>query len=416
MKRENCVILNKKIAEGKARLEVKSKEYEDTLATVCEKWIKEKTRLEGEMRAIDDEIEELQRRIMQKRYEKQDLERACKETIEEINSIRINYKDREDEIAELNRQIVANEQDSAETKQAIEDSEATIRTTEKSMKTNVGSRTEVILAIEKVKEDVAGEYSKLAKKIEFRERIERDKEELETEFENERAKVVALEGNRLKAQDNLAKVKSRLKEMLAKIMSDKIVLSQMEDEKKASAAARKFKEASKVSSDIKNLQKTIETAEAEVEAIKASKAQYETSLGNYDKELGEFKGKLENTEKELNKNKYHGLKHKIEEIKELEGQADEQTAGLLEAQETLLRDELKEMTGVFKYLEECEYKQMSPALIRETIQRLTEQAKALETEINELSQREEYEEADMKQQALDAISEKLETMQTLLHS
>jgi chromosome segregation protein len=411
--RENCTILDKKITEGKSRLEIKSKEYEDTLATVCEKWIKEKTRLEGEMKAIDDEIEELQRQIMQKRYDRQELEKSRKETVEEINSIRANYKDREDDIGELNKQIAANEQDSAETKQSIENSEETIKRIEKSLKETVDTKTELLSVIDKVKEELFDAQHKLLEKIEFREKVGKEKQEYENELQAERTQITNLEQIKSRTQNNLAKAESRLKEILAKIMSDKIVLSQMEDEKKALAAARKFKEASKVSTDIKNLQKNIEIAESEVESIKASKTQYENKLNECDKELSELKVKQENMEEQLNKSIYYELKKKMEEIKEMEVWANEYTGELLEVQVNLIRDELKEMTGRLKYLEECEFETMDSNKINETIKQLTEQSKVLEAEINELSLKEEYDEADLKQQVLDTIKEKLEMIKRL---
>jgi len=413
MERENCIILNKKITEGKSRLEIKSKEYEDTLATVCEKWIKEKTRLEGEMKTIDNEIEELQRQIMQKRYDKQELEKLCKETIEEINSIRANYRDRENEIRELNKQIEANEQDNAETKQNIEDSEEEVKRIEKSLKETVDYRTELLSVIDKVKEELSSTQQKLLEKIEFRENIEKQKQKYENEVQVGKTKITNLELTKTKTQDNLAKAESRLKEILAKIMSDKILLNQMEDEKKAFATAKKFKEASKVSTDIKSQQKNIETAECEVESIKALKAKCEHELNECDEELNKLKVKQENTERELNKSIYYELKKKMQEIKEMEEWGDEHTGELLEVQVNLIRDELKEMTGRLKYLEEYEYETMDPNKISETIELLTEQVKALEAEVNELSLKEEYDEADIKQQALDTIKEKLEMIKKL---
>ena len=81
MERENYALLNTKIDEGKSKFETKSKEYDDTLATICEKWINEKTLLESKMKVIDDEIAELEEKVMGKRRYKQELEQSDRKSV-----------------------------------------------------------------------------------------------------------------------------------------------------------------------------------------------------------------------------------------------------------------------------------------------------------------------------------------------
>eukprot|EP01022_Parablepharisma_sp_SALTPOND_P019852 TRINITY_DN345_c0_g1_i1.p1 TRINITY_DN345_c0_g1~~TRINITY_DN345_c0_g1_i1.p1 ORF type:complete len:743 (+),score=146.71 TRINITY_DN345_c0_g1_i1:5311-7539(+) len=416
MEKENYALLSKKINEGKARLDTKSKELEDTIATVCEKWIKEKSRLEEDIKTIDDEISELERKILEKKQERLTAENARQEIVDEINSIRGNYKDREDEITDLNQQINANEQDSAETKQAIEETEQSIKTAEDSLKEHAETKSQLLTTVGEIRDNSMKEQEDLRGQIWIREKLREEIQKFEKELQVGKSKIAELEQNKAQVQEKLAKGESQIKETVAKIMNNKVVLNQMEDEKKAFAAARKFKEASKVSSDIKTLHKEVEASETEVENLKKSKEEYENELSTINTAIQDLKKEVENTEKELNKNLYREVKERLKGVEQLGKSASEDAATTLERQKTMLRDELKKMRDKYAYLEECDYESLDSTKMKEMIEEMKVEASKLEAEIEELSQKEDYEAADSKQQALDSLKERIEKMGKLFQN
>ncbi len=386
---------------------------------MCEKWIKKRDVLDGEMKTIDDEIADLERKIEEKRQEREKREKAKQEIVDEIDAIKENYKDREDEITEIQRQIQTNEHDSEECKETISDEELHVKELEQDRNSRVERRDALLATVVDIKGGTQKAQTLLDAQIVQRQRLRNEIVRLLSASGDCKAKAVELEAQKSECQERIARDESQIAERVAKIMSNKVVLGQMEDEKKAFATARKFKEASKVAGDIKNLQNVLETAEKEVEQLRKQKEECEKQVAGIEVELGTVKTAAKSTEIELNKATFREIQMKIGEIEQLEKGVSEikpEELALLQRQIGLFKDEAKTMKEKWGYLEECEYEGMDKEKAKKLLEGLQEEQRKLEAEVEELSGKEDYEGADAKQSLLNVANERIKKLEGILEN
>jgi hypothetical protein len=239
--KERLVLLRQKIVEWKTKEESKTKELEDSIATVCEKWLKERERLTGEITEIDAEIAELERKLADKRREKEVHESARDKVVAEINVVKAGYKDREDEIAEIKGFVQDVERQQTESQVSLQSKQDQLQAQEQTKKANIASRNEVLQVATQAAQTAQAKQEAETRRITVRQKLREEVEAANKELYANRLHSSNLEKKREFYQEKAARSDSQVTEGVAQIMSQKVMLTKLEDEKKGYAAARKFK-------------------------------------------------------------------------------------------------------------------------------------------------------------------------------
>ncbi len=415
MEKENLALLEQRTTEARTKFDTKSKELEDRIATVCEKWIKQRDALSGEIAAVDAEIADLERKAQEKREERKLKEDSRASVQREVDSVRDGYKDQEAELGQLSQLLKSNEQDTEESGKSIAQRKEQIEGVEHALAEETERRTmileEISAATRMAEEERKRQEEKLEKSTEMREAIERHTKELY----DARLKTENVSKKREFYQEKVAKSDKQVADSFAQATECRTTLSKLEEDKKTFAAARKFKEASKASTDIKTLQTKIQELEKAAEELQKQKLEWAQEVIATEKELDLLVEERSRAECELARASCLAIEAKISELETMtSGVGEGERKKGLEKQAATLRAELAGIRKEAPAQEEKKKSQQTPEEQRKLLETLKEKARQAETEMEELGKKEEFEAADAKQGELKTLKAKIDEIEKTL--
>jgi len=239
--KNECKEIEKKVENAENIKSVKTKEFEETLNTVCEKWIKDRNILDSEIKGIDEEIFELQKKLDEKLLIKNEKSKKREEIQNEINTVKENYKNEQLELEKLGENIENLKLNLQKNNFQITTHVQSAENFEKAKKETAEKRKNVLGQIRNEIIHNSENSSKSKELVKTKEFIRDQKNENYTEIAKMQIKKKNLEGKGDFYKDKLAKIETQIKEFNQNLINLKNSLSKFEEDKKIFATQRKFK-------------------------------------------------------------------------------------------------------------------------------------------------------------------------------
>ena len=239
--KESLGSLNEKLNEDRKQFEQKVKELEDTVSSVCEKWIKDREVADSEIKIVDGEIEELEKKINEKREEKNKKLEARATIQHEIDSVKESYKPQQSEIDELSRKVKETDVRIEETSHKIDQQKSNVENAEEKRNKTVETRRNLVSQIAEAVMTSEQTYEKLQSELKSRETLLDNLDILEKNLYNTGLKLKNTETKREFYQGKAVKNDVQLADCSNQIMNCKVVLTNLEEDKKSFASAKKFR-------------------------------------------------------------------------------------------------------------------------------------------------------------------------------
>ncbi len=404
---------------SRGRLKSKTEALEAEVNKSCQQCIEDKQKVQAEIAAIDEEIRELERKIEERRTVRKGKEDEEQRIKAEIQKVKSTFHDQEQEIATIDGEIAEGEEKRKKASEWIAAKDEGIQTSSKKNQEKFDKRGTVLAGAMAANKDVHGRADQRKQQIQEKETARDRYEEQYKEWYNLKLKASNLEKKQEYYEEKAGKSDGQIGELTIELTNTKAALGKMEEEKKAFAAARKFKDAAKAASDIKAVQATFEKTQKSLAELTQERDAWMKEIAEIVKDVAKFRGEEQQAEERLNKTKYRQLQLKSTELESLLGRAEEvkserEATEVLRQQIKLCQEEQATMRKKWGYLEECDYECMSPDDMLSKWRQLKDELSRTEKEIEVLSSKEDYEGAEKKQNLMKETEERARILEAAL--
>ena len=344
---ENIEKLEGILNEKKTEHDKKVQELDNIIIATCKELIEERSSLDKEIKVIDKEIEDLERILKEKKEYKSKKDKERSKVQQEIDLKKKNYRPEQNEIADIEKVLNNIKTDIEVLKIKTKKKKSNIENYEKTKSEELSRRNEILTQLNNfINEYSQQNYSIMAAISQ----VEQLNKELETAIERNniiKEKISELETKEKAFNDQIAKNDWEIKDGMGQVASLTEQIVKLNENKKVLATAKKFKEASKASTDIKTFQSKVEELEKEIEVLKDNKEKWNEELRLVVEEIAKVRKEEEASGNEVAQIKYRKVNCSIAELEGLINNPE-----LSESEIKILKDQMVTLKMDKKAMEE----------------------------------------------------------------
>jgi chromosome segregation ATPase len=339
--------------------------------------------------------------------------------LSEIDKVKVTFKDEELSIQKLQEEINTNEEQRKNNLEHIQQKQTALETSIKEAEETNNKRKEILEQITEVSKNSTQKAEEMKQRASSKEELRKRCLDEYDEWHRLRRKVQDLTDKQVRYAEKASKHELLINDVNIQVNNTKSALAKMEEEKKAFAAARKFKDAGRIANEIKSVYGTLEKLQKTLEDYKKEKENWNKEIEEIIKDIDKYKDEQNKAEEQLNKSKYKQVTLKLSELDMLlkiteEIKATQENLNVIKEQIEIYTDEANSMKAKYRYLNECNYESLSEEKIRQKLSELKSQVGTLESEIEELSKKEEYEAAEEKQGEINRLTESIKNLEEII--
>ena len=343
--KEKITALEHVIESSRKMHDEKIRGLDEIIAMSCRNLIETRNTLQKEMKTIESEIEELERVLKEKKTEKNKRQEEVNKIQNEIDIVKRNYEPQQKEILNIEKSLRDTENNIGMVVAKIDTRKAIVEKYKETKIEKLTSRNLIISELNLFKEECEQLNNDIETYIDQIEKLNKDLNSSLQLFNDIKEKMEELEEKERKAKEKISKNDWEMKDCLDQITNLKAQIIKFDEEKKVLAEARRFKEAAKISNDLKVFHSKLEEQEKRLEQTKVDKEILTKEMVYITEELLKGEKEEEDYENGIAILKYERINCGIAELEGLinNKELDETEIKILEDQLTALKTDKKDL-------------------------------------------------------------------------